>query len=74
MDVEANTLFNGTMMSRRAFTKLTALGTAAALGGISNVSAYPTKFVDELVEPASAIPVDVERTVYSVCEVCPFRC
>jgi hypothetical protein len=50
------------------------LRNGSGLGGISNVGAYPTKFVDALVEPASATPVDGGRTVYSICEMCPFHC
>jgi len=52
-------------MSRRTFTKLAALGTAAAISGIGEVGAYPTKFVDKLIEPASA----VSRTESGSCEV-----
>ncbi|MHC1623002.1 MAG: molybdopterin-containing oxidoreductase family protein [Candidatus Methanospirareceae archaeon] len=74
MDVRANAIYSEGRMSRRAFTKLTALGTAAALSGISNVGAYPVEYFDTLIEPAIAAPAEAERVVYSICEMCPFRC
>jgi thiosulfate reductase/polysulfide reductase chain A len=61
-------------ISRRSFTKLTALGTAAALSGISNVGAYPMEQFYKLIEPAIAAPEEVERTVFGICEMCPFNC
>ena len=58
-------------MSRRTFTKLTALGTAAALSGISSVSAIP---VPELFVPASAAPAPEEKLVKTVCPHCSVGC
>ena len=63
-------------MSRRTFTKLTALGTAAALSGIGEVGAYPTKFVEKLLEPASAAsaPAPGVKLVKSHCSHCALGC
>jgi len=61
-------------MSRRTFTKLTALGTAAAISGIGDVGAYPTKFVDKLIEPASAAPEPKVDLVRSICAHCSVGC
>lgn len=62
---------NGIRMSRRTFTKLTALGTAAALSGISSVSAYPEI---KLIEPASAAPAAEEELLKTVCPHCSVGC
>ncbi|MDI6885327.1 MAG: formate dehydrogenase subunit alpha [archaeon] len=64
---------NGIRMSRRTFTKLTALGTAAALSGISSVSAIQDKF--PLIESASASPEEPGVTlVKSTCSHCAVGC
>jgi len=55
-------------MSRRTFTKLTALGTAAALSGINNVGANPADL--ELFGKASAAPAPVTKEVKSICSFC----
>jgi len=60
-------------MSRRTFTKLSALGTAAALSGISGASAYPSKLGD-LIEPASAAPGPGVQLVKSICSHCAVGC
>jgi thiosulfate reductase/polysulfide reductase chain A len=65
---------SGIRMSRRVFTQLSALGTAAALSGISTIGTYPMEHLNRLIEPAAAIPVEEERTVYGICEMCPFNC
>ncbi len=65
---------SGIRMSRRTFTKLSALGTAAALSGISGVSAYPSTLSD-LIEPASASPEEAGVTlVKSTCSHCAVGC
>jgi formate dehydrogenase major subunit len=65
---------SGIRMSRRTFTKLSALGTAAALSGISGVSAYPSKLGD-LIEPAAAAPEEAGVTlVKSTCSHCAVGC
>ncbi|NMX21482.1 hypothetical protein C5S30_03415 [ANME-1 cluster archaeon GoMg4] len=74
MDGRINTVCNGARVSRRTFTKLTALGTAAALSGISNAGAYPLEHFGKLIEPASAAPAEAESVVYGICEMCPFNC
>ncbi len=61
-------------MSRRTFTKLTALGAAAALSGIDRVGTYPTKFVEKLIEPTSAAPAPGIKLVRSVCSHCAVGC
>ena len=61
-------------MSRRTFTKLAALGTAAAISGVGDVGAYPTKFVDKLIEPASAAPEPKVDLVRSICSHCSVGC
>ena len=64
---------NGIRMSRRTFTKLTALGTAAALSGISNVSASDT--LSNLIQPAGASPEEAGvRLVKSNCTHCAVGC
>jgi len=62
---------SGIRMSRRTFTKLTALGTAAALSGISSVSAIPDL---KLFEPASGAPAPEEKLVKTVCPHCSVGC
>lgn len=59
-------------MSRRTFTKLTALGTAAALSGLSSISALPDKF--PVIETASAAPAPEEKLVKTVCPHCSVGC
>ncbi len=63
-------------MSRRTFTKLAALGTAAAISGIGDVGAYPTKFVDKLIEPASAAPAPAPggQLIKTICSHCAVGC
>ena len=63
-------------MSRRTFIKLTALGTAAALSGINNVSAYPetVKLIELASELASAAPEPEVKLVKSVCSHCAIGC
>ncbi len=61
---------SGVRMSRRTFTKLSALGTAAALSGISGVSADLPK----LIEPASAAPSPGVQHVRSICSNCSIGC
>ncbi|HJH27367.1 MAG TPA: hypothetical protein C5S37_11540, partial [Methanophagales archaeon] len=63
-------------MSRRTFTKLAALGTAAAISGIGDVGAYPTKFVDKLIEPASAAPAPASggQLIKTICSHCAVGC
>lgn len=76
MATRANSIFGCSdfRMSRRTFTKLTALGTAAALSGIGEVGAYPTKFVEKLIEPASAAPAPGVKLVKSNCSHCALGC
>ncbi len=75
MDVRTNIdCCGGARVSRRTFTKLTALGTAVALSGISNIGTYPMEHFDKLIEPATAAPAEAESTIYSICEMCPFNC
>lgn len=64
---------SGIRMSRRTFTKLTALGTAAALSGISSVSAITDTF--PLIDTASASPEEAGvKLVKSNCVHCAVGC
>jgi formate dehydrogenase major subunit len=64
---------NGIRLSRRTFTKLTALGTAAALSGISSVSVSAK--LSDLIAPASASPEEAGvRLVKSNCTHCAVGC
>jgi formate dehydrogenase major subunit len=72
MAARTNSVGNGSgiRMSRRTFTKLSALGTAAALSGISSVGAY-----DWVIEPASASPEEPGvKLVKSTCSHCAVGC
>lgn len=72
MGEEAKPILERIEMSRRTFTKLTALGTAAALSGISRISALPEI---PLIEPARAAPqADEEKLVHTVCQMCSGGC
>ena len=65
---------NGIRLSRRTFTKLTALGTAAALSGISSAS-VSAKLGDLIAAPASASPEEAGvRLVKSNCTHCAVGC
>jgi len=73
MATKAKSIFGSDFrMSRRSFTKLTALGTAAALSGISNVGAYPTEL--ELFGEVSAAPAPGVNLVKSNCSHCALGC
>lgn len=61
---------SGIRMSRRTFTKLTALGTAAAISGISSVGTSAT----QLFEPASGAPAPGVTLVKSNCSHCALGC
>ncbi len=62
---------SGIRLSRRTFTKLTALGTAAALSGISSVG---TSAAEILVPAASAAPAPGVKLVKSICSHCAVGC
>jgi len=72
MAAKSESIFNEIKMSRRTFTKATAaLGAAAALGGYAS----STKFSPlDLFAPVEAAESVEEKYVYSICEMCPFRC
>ncbi|MGB2727811.1 MAG: formate dehydrogenase subunit alpha [Halobacteriota archaeon] len=74
MATKAKSIFGSDFrMSRRSFTKLTALGTAAALSGISNVGASPTEL--ELFGDVSAAPAAPSvNLVKSNCSHCALGC
>ena len=62
---------SGIRLSRRTFTKLTALGTAAALSGISSVGTSAAK----ILEPASGAPAEAGvKLVKSNCSHCALGC
>ncbi|MBN1455561.1 MAG: formate dehydrogenase subunit alpha [Methanomicrobia archaeon] len=64
---------NGIRLSRRTFTKLSALGTAAALSGISSVSVSAE--LEGLIAPASASPEEAGvRLIKSNCTHCAVGC
>ena len=73
MATKGNMIGSDIRMSRRTFTKLSAVGTAAALSGISGVSAYPSTLGD-LIEPASAAPSPGVSFVRSICANCSVGC
>lgn len=74
MATKTNSIFGGSdiKLSRRTFTKLTALGTAAALSGINSVSAYPEGL--ELFEEVTAAPAAATNKVKSICSFCSVGC
>ena len=73
MATKAKSIFGSEIrMSRRSFTKLTALGTAAAISGINNVGAYPLEL--EAFEPVSAAPAPTTEEVKSICSFCSVGC
>jgi formate dehydrogenase major subunit len=75
MATKANSIFGSDVrLSRRTFTKLTALGTAAALSGINTVSAQPSDLMDKLIGPASAAPAPATNEVKSICSFCSVGC
>ena len=75
MATKAKSIFGSDFrMSRRSFTKLTALGTAAAISGISNVGAHPG-FGDNLIASVSAAPAAPSvNLVKSNCSHCALGC